>query len=270
MLSFSVNKTLTLLLLPFVVLSACTSPPVQQKLLKSMADLDAALIPPIILTQLGKQEDSKIAMERLKSQWDNFYETYYPLEMKYGVNIVDKLWKSNLNAAKGLIASAEAAVKLGSLSQATAQLGKVENIFREIRRQHGLPYILDDMLDFSDAIKEIETRCAQKKLNERDFAQLRQTFDQAGKTWEKICAEPINGKLFGFTPEKVKALKKKIRAENTALEGLSSSIYAANKEAILSAAAAIQNDLVQIIRAFGDFNPIIEKVKQEKKRSSRK
>ena len=264
------QKILSFLLLLLICLSACASPPVQQKLLQSMADLDAALIPPVILTQLGKQTDSKIAIECLNGQWDNFYETYYPLEMKYGINIVDKLWKSDLNEARELIASAETAVKSGALLQATVQLEETENIFREIRRRHGLSYILDDMLDFSDGIRAIELKCAQKKLNERDFAQLRQMFDQASGTWRKIGAGKINGKLFGFTPAKVKALQKKIKTANEVLQTLSSAISAGNKEEAVLAAIAVEKNLMQIYRAFGDFTSIIEKAKQEKKHNSKK
>lgn len=263
-------KTFSFLLLLLICLSACASSPIQQKLLKAMADLDAALIPPSILTQLGKPEDSKIAIERLKGQWDNFYQTNYPLEMKYGVNIVDKLWKSDLIEAKNLIASAEAAVKSGALSQAATQLGKAEKIFREIRRRHGLPYILDDLLDFYDVIKEIKTKGAQKKLNETDLVQLRQMYEEASKQWGKIGAKKIDGKLFEFSPEKVKALKKKIKAENEVLPLLSSAIYAGNKEETALAALAVEKGFIQIYRAFGNFNPIIEKVKREKKHNPRK
>jgi len=235
-----------------------------------MVDLDAKIIPPIILTQMGKQVYSAVAMERLLTQWDNFYETYYPLEMKYGVNIIDKMWKSDLSEAKSQIASAEIAVNTHMLRQAANQLLKAENIFHEIRGRHGVSYILDDMLDFSDNIREIKKKCAQEKINERDFVQLRKMFDETENKWKKVENTKIDQALFGFTPGKIKALKIKIKGEKKYLQALSGAIYAGNKEEATLASIAIEQNLVQIIRAFGDFNPIIEKVKQENKRNLKK
>ncbi|MFA5840465.1 MAG: hypothetical protein WC890_07480 [Candidatus Margulisiibacteriota bacterium] len=247
-------------------LSACSSAPVQQNLLNSMADLDKAYIPAVILTGMGKNIDSKIAIEKLQDKWNEFYSNYYPLEMKYGLNIVDKMWKDDLKAAGADIGSAEALINTGNWPEANAKLLPIRNIFREIRHRHGMQYVLDDMLDFNDGIALIKKKCRQKKMSERELALVKQQYDVASNTWASILADDKALVVFQFESAKVLAIKKKMKKLKQDLPILKDAISAGEKEAIYAAAVKIEKDYLQIYRAFGDFNPILEKQIEKRKR----
>lgn len=247
-------------------LSACSSAPVQQNLLNSMADLDKTYIPAVILTGMGKNLDSKIALERLQDKWKDFYSNYYPLEMKYGLNIVDKMWKDDLKSVGTDIVTAETFLKASNLSQANVQLLPVRKIFREIRHRHGIQYILDDMLDFDDGIGVIKKKSCQKKISERELALVKQQYDVASNTWASILADDKALLVFQFESVKVIAIKKKMNKLKQDLPILNDAISAGEKEAIYAAAVKIEKDYLQIYRAFGDFNPILEKQIEKRKR----
>ena len=59
-----------LLLVVFLLsLFGCGDKPVQQNLMAAMAGLDQAYIPAFVFTNLHKQRESEIAMQRLKKEW---------------------------------------------------------------------------------------------------------------------------------------------------------------------------------------------------------
>ncbi|MEE8637477.1 MAG: hypothetical protein V3T21_00365, partial [Candidatus Margulisiibacteriota bacterium] len=78
-----------------LVLLGCAQEPEQRNILKSMAELDRVYIPVLLFTNLHKQRESEIALERLRSEWDKFDYKYHDLEIKYGLNITDKFWEED-------------------------------------------------------------------------------------------------------------------------------------------------------------------------------
>jgi hypothetical protein len=255
-------------LLVFLIAAGCGQGPIQEKLLKSMAKFDQVYVPAFIFTNLQKQRESEIAVERLKKEWKQFNRKYYNLELKYGLNITDKFWKENFEEISGLIISAEAMVKGRELGSAHDKLGGVRQILSELRHRNGLAYFLDGMTAFQEPMEEIIRSLRGKdKLSDKDLAGLRDLFREAQNSWAELEKTEIDPAVFGFDPGKTEAVGNRMRDEEKLLANLAAAFSSKDADRIFQASQDLKPNFIVLYKAFGDFQPIFDQVVKERKES---
>ncbi len=249
-----------------LILFGCAKRPEPKDILKSMANLDRVYIPSLIFTDLQKQRESEIAVERLRREWDRFYKKYYGLEIKYGMNITDRFWKEDLDVINSLMVSAEAFIREGRLEEAEGQLSAVKDVLRDLRHRNGLVYFLDGMNEFRDAMERIILSLRGKDwLSDKDLERLRGWFRQAQKSWSEVSRAEIDRELFGFDPDKVDAIRKRVKEEERVLAGFAAALSSQDADRIFQAAQDLKPNFVVLYKAFGDFQPIFDRMIKERK-----
>ncbi|MFH1683837.1 MAG: hypothetical protein ABIA67_03015 [Candidatus Margulisiibacteriota bacterium] len=253
-------------LIIIVVLFGCAQEPLQPKLIRSMVEFDQAYIPALIFTNLQKQRESELAVERLRKKWDKFNQKYYGLEIKYGKDITDKFWKEDFDQISALIVSAEGFVKQKKLSAARGKLEGIRVVLLELRSRNGLKYFLDGMTGFHNSMEGlILTLTGKDKLNDKDVFKLRLLFKEAQSSWTKVAGSEIDLLLFGFDPKKIEAVKKRIQEEEQGMASLAAALSSKDADRIFQAAQDLKPNFMVLYKAFGDFQPIFDKVVKERK-----
>lgn len=243
----------------------CAGEPVKPKLMRSMAQIDRAYIPVSVFTGLKKQRESELAFDLFRRQWEDLYGKYYGLEFKYGVDIVDKFWKEDLDRVKNIVLSSEAEIKGKKLAEAHKRLAGIPIILLGLRHRNGLNYFLDELADFDLVQKEINKLIAGKnKLTELEKNRLEKLAQEAGESWGRVASAEIDGKLFRLNGKNIKAMRKRISVEAEAVKQLIGAAAARDEEGAIAAAPQLLPEYIIIYRAFGDFKPIFDQVKKEK------
>jgi hypothetical protein len=247
-------------------LTGCSEEPVEPKLLESMVNLDRVYIPALLFTNLQKQRESEIAMERLKGEWDEFNQKYYKLEFKYGVDIVDKFWKEDFDKIGTLVSTAESFVNDKKLNLAHEELDGIRLVFMELRHRNGLDYFLDEMNDFHLTMEEILGSIKGKDiLEDRDLEKLAELSKKALEKWSGVANAEIDAVAFDFDDKKIAAIRKRIGEEKEALERFAAALSADEEDEIFQAAHDIKPNFVVLYKAFGDFQPVFDRIIQERK-----
>jgi hypothetical protein len=257
------RKIILLFMLAFILVG-CGTDPIQRQLLKATSKIEKAYIPTLLYTETFKQRQAQFAMEGLKDEWGNFYAKYYNLELKYGVDITDKFWKSDLDAIASAIASAESFIKANLMPAAFARLSMVRTALRDIRHRHGIESVLDRLTDFDESLQKMYGFVRTKrKINDRDATIMGKMLDDTQAKWELVERSKINASLYGFSFSKSRALKKRIREEGVRVKNLSALIPSRDPGSILSCIVDLRNNFTLLYKAFGDFDPIIKKIKEQ-------
>ena len=251
-----------------LLLLGCSREPPQENILKSMAELDRVHIPTLIFTNLHRQRESEIAMERLSREWQKFKQKYYHLEFKYGLDITDKFWKEDFDRIDLFLTTAEVFIGERKLAEAHEELERVRFVFRELRKRNGLDYFLDGMTEFHEPMEQIIlTLRGKDNISEEDLFRLEALFREAWGSWERVAAAEIDPEVFGFDPEKMEAIKERIKEEQSLLENFAAALSARNADQIFQGATDLRPNFVVLYKAFGDFQPIFGKIIEERKAS---
>ncbi|MFC1637502.1 hypothetical protein ACFL1W_00625 [Candidatus Margulisiibacteriota bacterium] len=269
---FEKNKALVLAaLLVVMCVCGCAKKPVQPKLLDSMAALDRLYIPALVFTDLHRQRESEIAMEKLARVWNDFYDHFHGLEIKYGLNITDKAWKDNFDRINTLITTAEVLVKEEQLPLANESLDEVRGIFKDLRHRNGLKYFLDGMTEFDRALEEIIIFSrGQDKLSDKQMERMRGLFRKAQASWTKVSRAELDARIFGFDEQKVMAVKKRIQFQEKKLASFAAALSFRDADRIFQAAQELRPNFVVLYKAFGDFQPIFDQTVRERQEQEKK
>jgi hypothetical protein len=265
-----IAKNLSLILIGLLLLFGCAQQPVKPQLLKSMAELDRAYVPALVFTGLERQRESELSVARLKKKWQEFYDTYYGLELKYGVDIKDIFWQENFNDISQAIVSAEVLVSEERLEEAHERLEVVRQVLKELRQRHGLPYFLDGMTGFDRPMQEmIRFLRGKDRLTDRDLKILRSLFRQAQGSWNELMTVEIDPGYFGFDREKIKAIKARLKEEERGLADLAAALATNNPDRIFQSVQDLKPNFMVLLKAFGDFQPIFDQVIKERKEAAK-
>jgi hypothetical protein len=264
MLSGSSIRSLLFILL-VILTFGCAKEPEQPKILKSMAKLDQAFVPAFIFVDLSKPREAIIAVNGFRKEWDNFYNKYYELEFKYGVDIVDQFWKEDFDKVKTLVASVEEDVKKEKLRIARQKLNKIRVLLKELRHRNGLSYFLDDMTDFQITLDEIFSVLKREGgLRDRDFVKLDELTKEIRGKWDRLSQTDIDKDTFGFDDKKIEAVKNRISYEVESLDHFSIAVETNEEDRIFQAALELKPNYIVLYKAFGNFKPVFKQVKKEK------
>jgi len=248
----------------------CANKSVKAELLTSMAQLDRVFVPAFIFTELGRQRESEIALEMLKGSWLLFYDRFAKMQMRYGLNIVDKFWQEDFENINRAVLTAETYVKEGKFGEANSELNDVRVILKSLRHRHGLDYFLDSMTEFDLAVGEMTALLqGRNRLTDREMDQLRQKFGRVQKAWLEADRVEIDPEAFSFKPEKVKAIKDRVKAEEKILATFAVALSSKQMDRIAQTSTTLRPNYYLLYKAFGDFQPIFDKIVQERKQKEK-
>lgn len=252
-------------LIIFVLVFGCASKPLKTQMLNDMAALDQVYIPTLVFTNVYRQRESEIALERFKKEWQKFYQHYHDQEMKYGLDIVDTQWPQDFEKMNALVISAEGYINDERLKPASASLEAVRFVLGQMRKCNGLEYFIDNLNYFDATLKQISQSVrGRSRLADNDLQKLKSLSSQALIQWQAVTQGSLEGELFGFDEEKLAALNQRIKKQQQVLERLDRAIRRKKQSVIFQSTQDVKPEFMVIYKAFGDFQPVFEIVKNEK------
>jgi hypothetical protein len=94
---------------------------------------------------------------------------------------------------------------------------------------------------------------------------LRGLFKEAQAGWAEVAKAEVDPKVFGFDEEKIEAVNKRVRYEENMLASFAAALSSKDEDKIFQAAQDLKPNFVVLYKAFGDFQPVFDRVKREKK-----
>jgi len=258
---------LFLLLLVVLIAAGCAGKPPKHNLHESMIKFDGKYIPALFFVRLHRVRESELALDSLRFSWNEFHLKFYKLKMTYGVNIVDKFWQSDFDRINTLITSTEGFVKVRDFDRAQDELARVREVFAALRSRNGVDYLLDRFNFFDQKLAELQAKTQGKsRFTDRELRELRTLCDEAYADWSSLIDFEIDPALYGFSKEKIAAIKKKAAAEQKVLEVFKQSLNSdqPQPDEIFAAAQALRPTFVVLYKAFGDFQPIFDAIIKER------
>src|SRR3989339_111873 len=259
---------LFLLLLVVLMVAGCAGKPPKYNLHESMIKFDGKYIPALFFVRLHKVRESELALLSLRSTWNDFHLKFYNLKMKYGVNIVDKFWQSDFDRINTLVTSAESFVQSRDFVRAQQELAQVREVFAALRSRSGVDYLLDRLNSFDQKLAELQVKIrGKRRFTDRELRDLRSLCNEAATDWSSLVDFEIDPVLYGFSKEKIAAIKKKAVAEQKVLESFKQSLHSAQPQPgeIFAAAQALRPTFIVLYKAFGDFQPVFDAIIKERK-----
>lgn len=248
-----------------LVLAGCGREPVQQQLIRAMAKFDAAYIPALFYADRHRPTEEAIAYPRLQNTWRSFYKKYYSLRLKYGVDITDEFWQSDLDKINGLIEDAGTMVQQKKLNQARELLEPVQPILSNLRHRHNLDYYLDRLILFQVQLGDINDMVVHKqRLSDGEKRRLIAMGDSLTKKWRGVEKAKVNWRTYGFSAKKTAAFKPLLKDVSLGVGLLTAALPAGDPAEIKMLAAALKEKYTVVYRVFGDFQPIFDELKKLK------
>lgn len=252
----------------FCLLLGCSQEPIEQKLLKDMVALDRSYIPVLVFTDLQTQRQSEIAFGRFKKDWQRFDQHYSGLELKYGVDIVDKYWQEDFKRMRKVVVSAETFVAQQDLNAANKKLQLIKGILGPLRRRNGIEYFVDGLHQYQEDLELISSFLRGKdELRDKDYKDLKKLFRRVQKTWLEVGELKINSELHGFDQKKITAIRNRVRAEERLLASFVAALTSRNSDRVFQAAQDLKPGFMVFYKVFGDFQPIFDMIVSERKKN---
>jgi hypothetical protein len=261
-----INILVVLCFLALPLFAGCADRALRPQIVKSMAGLDRVYIPALTFTGQQHQRESEIALEQLRKKWAGFHQEYYNVKIRYGLNITDKFWKEDFDRVTRLIATAESLTRDGNMVDAHLQLREMRVLLRDLRYRNGITYYLDGMTRFHDAMDGIIAGLRGRDvLTQKDINRLRSHFKEAQRGWLKLSRQELDAELFGFGKEKVKAVKNRVKYQERMIASFAAALSSRSMDRIFQSAQDLRPNYTVLYKAFGDFQPVFDRVKWENK-----
>ena len=218
------------------------------KLITISAKLDRLYIPALALTNQGKPEPSRKAIQRLKAQLPKLSETAASEEAAT---------QGLLEGMTEVVKEAERLAASGKLQEAHEALEPIREQLAERRRQLGVTYPLDVLSDYHavmEAIVKPATKAEASQIDRGLRSEIAELAAEASKVWAVAeqtsfdLAEPPTGwPTHEATQENTTAVRASITRLNQALRD-------GDNQALLLAARGLKPVFAKLYMSFGDFD----------------
>jgi hypothetical protein len=223
----------------------------QDAVIKDMAVLDKAYIPPLFLTSQGKVEESNLAMKLLKEDWAAFKKKYYSVQPN------DALWEKDMDKVEDLIMAADKTVAGGKeLRSAHEDIEGAGTILKDARQRNKIDYFPDYLSEFHGIMEEIFEHAVNWKpetLSEKDMQNIQKVLSDGLEAWDAAKKAKFSPELYGFSPEKVQKMRNLQKVEEDALLALQEALKKGDKAEIIKHALSLKSKYASIYLLFGDF-----------------
>ena len=100
--------------------------------------------------------------------------------------------------------------------------------------------------------------------------QLQAFYEETQASWNSLTILTLKPGDFGFSEEKITAVKKRINIQQEALDGFKEAIDAGEPDEIFQAAQELKPNFIVLYKAFGDFQPIFDAIIKERDSEDRR
>lgn len=225
------------------------------ELLRTMAELDRAYIPALWWTGQKDQPKAGAAMDRLRAVWMGIEPILAESPL------LDEESSAELGGVARSVTKAssilEGVEEGGDLHGAHEALEGVRLRMLELRRRNGLPYFLDLLTEYHEAMEAIVLAAAAG--DDDDVARVRELMPRARTLWEAAEGHPFDNQVFRLQPHELRRRQQAMAATTEALEALETALDAAdgeeNRKRILEAARSIKPPFAHLMLLFGGLHP---------------
>lgn len=225
-----------------------------ENIVKDFASFDKAFIPPLALTNQGKLNPSKKAMNILNQSWNSFKAKYYESNPK------DANWKSDFDSIEIAIMEANGIVdKGGDLMPAHETLEEIRIITMDLRKRNNINYYIDPLTEFHSVMETIVHTASDNEPEDIDKAvieEISEALAEAKTLWAGLGKFPFNKDAYDLNEKKAGAIKKLYKVEKEALNKLTKAIESGDISAIIAASKGVKPNYAKLYMQFGDFDSV--------------
>lgn len=224
-----------------------------EKLLQAMVTLDRSYIPALGYTGQGKPalQKARNAMRRFEKAWKDF--TAYNTSLEKEWRIRDK----DIQDIENSVSRASAELFSGNNPEkAHEYLESIRQIFLKIRESAGLPYFLDDLTGFHDAMEKVSRQAVQSEALGRDNGkktEFRKDLEKADRLFERAYGNIGLADRHGLDKVRMKRLAPMMDKERKILRNMKKYLAEENWKSVREAGQNLKKQFVQIYFLFGDF-----------------
>lgn len=217
---------------------------------EDMVALDRAYIPALAVTSQEKLAESQRAMALLNRQWAEFKQR------NPAPRAGDPQWPADLAAIDQFIAETDRIVAGdGKLAQAHEVLEGIRATLMDYRARNKMPYYLDVLTHFHDAMEEIALLAQGRTpatLGDEQVVKLEAALAAADQRWQTVLAARVEP-AFALTAARQQSLDQLLAGQSRALDTLREALAGGDRAAQLKAAQGIKPAFAKIYMSFGDF-----------------
>lgn len=223
-----------------------------KSLIQATIGLDRQYIPAVIYLEQGDREYARDAMMKYSRSWSDFVTTF-------AVDSDDPEWQHFLDIASGMVSKAFVDIEEGDLESAQQQLEAVTVTLHGLRERNGISYYIDELnayKPYMDAIVQT-SESKGKHFTKAQIKLIQKNWAQVWPRWESIrrhvSRAEFDQQLYGFTDERLVALKRAVAQEQTALNKLRKALINGSHQAIADAGIGLEAGYMKTYRTFGDM-----------------
>ena len=216
--------------------------------------LDRAYIPALAVTSQEKLPESQRAMALLNRQWAEFKQR------NPASRPGDPKWPADVAGIDQFLAETDRIVAAGGsgLEHAHEVLEGIRATLMDYRTRNKMPYYLDVLTHFHDAMEEIALAAKDRTpatLGDEQIAKMKTALAAADQRWAAVLAARVEP-AFAFTAARQQNLDQLLAGQTKALDTLREALAGSDRAAQLKAANGIKPAFAKIYMSFGDFEAL--------------
>lgn len=242
----------TLATVAFVTVAALAAKDVRADLHSDMVVLDRAYVPALALTNQPKPEPAQKAIARLRAEWNRFRTAHASAPPTFDA----AAWAKHLREVEGAIAAAEANIAARKGPAAHEDLEHVREAQLAVRRGAGMPYFLDDLTLYHEAMEKLAGPATAKTaatLTEADVAAIKAALPEAERSWRIVAERRGQVARHGFAADVEQAIQSDIDAQTQLLVEVGAALSAGDRARIAEKAMLTKPAFSKMFQRFGDF-----------------
>jgi CpeT protein len=218
-------------------------------LVMDMIALDKAYIASLALTDMGKLDKSKLALESLLSTWAVFRSNHYDYTDS-------QTWRDLFDLVENFFVSSAGALEAeGNPIAAHELLEQAKMPMTSLRNELNLEYYIDYLNSYHGIMVRLLESVQLKygdRLNEIDLEHISDLTAEAQKRWQAVLIADFDPSLYSFDTEKIETLRSYREAHSKALNTLKTAIDTGDKKEVIKAVKPLKPKFARMYKLFGD------------------
>lgn len=233
-------RALSITFLTSLIITGCETAQVR----KAMVHFDRAFVPMLMYTYEGDIHRAKRSVFYLEFQWQK-------LKKQYKGQLPEEA--GALNRIDNWLGDAYYAIDGNNSATAANQLEHVKYECMELRRKYGVPYYLDGLYDFHDAIGLLAEAAEDEMMCLMEWGDYEHLLYETIEEWEAIREQPFDAELYEFDENQVRRLVSRQDAMQQVLYEFAETFSTANRRQLAIASQSLQPAFFDVLRLFGNF-----------------
>lgn len=218
-------------------------------LVLDMIALDKAYIASLALTDMGKIDKAKLALESLLSTWAVFRSKHHDYHDS-------QTFKDLLDMVENFFISSAGALEAeGNPVAAHELLEQAKTPMTSLRNELNLEYYIDYLNSYHGImvrlLENVQLTYGQR-LDEIDLEHISNLTAEAEKRWQAVLIADFDPSMYSFDTEKIEKFKRYREAHTKALENLNTAIDSGDKKEVIKSVKDLKPKFARLYKLFGD------------------